>query len=71
MSKLNISRRDFLKAAGSDNVMLISDRGLEAIGVVDKVREIIKGANLMRISVPSWPLHPVTMIFIPMCLSSQ
>ena len=37
---------DFLKAAGSDNVMLISDRGLEAIGVVDKVREIIKGANL-------------------------
>ena len=26
---------DFLKAAGSDNVMLISDRGLEAIGVVD------------------------------------
>ena len=24
---------DFLKAAGSDNVMLISDRGLEAIGV--------------------------------------
>ena len=37
---------DFLKAAGSDNVMLISDRGLEAIGVVDKVREIIKAANL-------------------------
>ena len=26
---------DFLKAAGSDNVMLISDRGLEAIGVVE------------------------------------
>ena len=37
---------DFLKAAGSDNVMLISDRGLEAIGVVDKVREIIKAADL-------------------------
>ena len=37
---------DFLKAAGSDNVMLISDRGLEAIGVVDKVRAIIKDAGL-------------------------
>lgn len=36
----------FLKAAGSDNVMLISDRGLEAIGVVDKVRTIIKDAGL-------------------------
>ena len=36
---------DFLKAAGSDNVMLISDRGLEAIGVVDKVREILKIAQ--------------------------
>ena len=36
----------FLKAAGSDNVMLISDRGLEAIGVVDKVRAIIKDAGL-------------------------
>ena len=37
---------DFLKAAGSDNVMLISDRGLEAIGVVEKVRKIIKDADL-------------------------
>ena len=37
---------DFLKACGSDNVMIISDRGLEAIGVVDKVREIVKAANL-------------------------
>jgi alcohol dehydrogenase len=37
---------DFLKICGSDNVMLISDRGLEAIGVVDKVREIIKAAGL-------------------------
>ena len=37
---------DILKACGSDNVMLISDRGLEAIGVVEKVREIIKSAGL-------------------------
>ncbi|MEG2000816.1 MAG: iron-containing alcohol dehydrogenase [Evtepia sp.] len=37
---------DFLATCGSDNVMLISDRGLEAIGVVQKVRDIIKAANL-------------------------
>ena len=37
---------DFLKACGSDNVMLISDRGLEAIGVVDKVRDIVKAAGI-------------------------
>ena len=32
---------DFLKAAGSTKVMLISDRMLEEIGVVDKVRKIL------------------------------
>ncbi len=37
---------DILKACGSDNVMLISDRGLEAIGVVQKVRDIIAAAGL-------------------------
>lgn len=37
---------EFLKVCGSDNVMLISDRGLEAIGVVQKVRDIIQAANL-------------------------
>lgn len=36
----------FLKECGSDNVMLISDRGLEAIGVVQKVRDIINEAGL-------------------------
>ena len=36
----------FLKECGSDNVMLISDRGLEAIGVVQKVRDIIQEAGL-------------------------
>lgn len=37
---------ELLKICGSDNVMLISDRGLEAIGVVEKVRNIIKEAGL-------------------------
>lgn len=37
---------DILKACGSDNVLLISDRGLEAIGVVAKVKEIIVAAGL-------------------------
>ncbi len=37
---------EILAACGSDNVMLVSDRGLEAIGVVAKVRDIIKAANI-------------------------
>lgn len=37
---------DFLKQCGSDNVMLISDRPLESIGVVDKVRDVLKAAGL-------------------------
>jgi alcohol dehydrogenase len=37
---------EILKACGSDNVMLISDRGLEAIGVVQKVRDIINNAGI-------------------------
>lgn len=49
---------DFLKAAGSDNVMLISDRGLEAIGVVDKVREIIKGCQPEVQRVPGCSAQP-------------
>ncbi len=35
-----------LKDCGSDNVMLISDRGLEAIGVVAKVKAIIEEAGI-------------------------
>ena len=37
---------DFLKAAGSTKVMLISDRMLEEIGVVDKVRKILADGGL-------------------------
>ena len=37
---------DFLKLAGSDKVMLISDRMLEQIGVVDKVRKILADGGL-------------------------
>ena len=37
---------DFLKLAGSDKVMLISDRMLEEIGVVDKVRKILADGGL-------------------------
>ncbi len=37
---------DILKQCGSDNVLLVSDRGLEAIGVVQKVRDIINAAGL-------------------------
>lgn len=37
---------DILKKCGSDNVLLISDRGLEAIGVVGKVKAIIEEAGL-------------------------
>ena len=36
----------FLKAAGSSKVMLISDRMLEEIGVVDKVRKILADGGL-------------------------
>lgn len=36
----------FLQAAGSDNVLLISDRMLEQIGVVGKVQKIIEDAGL-------------------------
>jgi alcohol dehydrogenase len=37
---------DILKKCGSDSVLLISDRGLEAIGVVGKVKAIIEEAGL-------------------------
>lgn len=37
---------DILKKCGSDSVLLISDRGLEAIGVVGKVKAIIEDAGL-------------------------
>lgn len=37
---------DFLKQCGSDSVFLVSDRGLEAIGVVQKVRDIINEAGM-------------------------
>ncbi len=37
---------DILKSCGSDNVMVISDRGLEAIGVVGKVKAIIEAADM-------------------------
>lgn len=37
---------EFLAECGSDNVMLISDRGLESIGVVKKVKDVIVNAGL-------------------------
>ena len=37
---------EFLKQCGSDSVFLVSDRGLEAIGVVQKVRDIIANAGM-------------------------
>ncbi|NLW78763.1 MAG: iron-containing alcohol dehydrogenase [Ruminococcaceae bacterium] len=37
---------DFLKACGSDNVLIVSDRGLEAIGIVEKVQGIVQAAGL-------------------------
>lgn len=37
---------EILKVCGSDSVMLVSDRGLEAIGVVQKVRDIIAAAGM-------------------------
>ena len=37
---------DFLKAAGSSKVMLISDRMLEELGVVGKVRDILAAGGL-------------------------
>ena len=37
---------EFLKVCGSNNVLLISDRGLEAIGVVEKVKKVIVDAGI-------------------------
>lgn len=37
---------EILKESNSDHVMLISDRGLEAIGVVKKVQDIIEAAGI-------------------------
>ncbi len=37
---------DILKKCGSDSVLVISDRGLEAIGVVQKIKDIIVDAGL-------------------------
>ena len=37
---------DFLKIAGATKVMLVSDRMLEKLGVVDKVREILKAGGM-------------------------
>lgn len=37
---------DILKKCGSDSVLVISDRGLEAIGVVGKVKDIIIAAGM-------------------------
>ena len=37
---------DILKKCGSDSVLLISDRGLESIGVVQKVKDIILAAGM-------------------------
>lgn len=39
---------EFLKQCGSDSVFIVSDRGLEAIGVVQKVRDIVDGAGMKR-----------------------
>lgn len=37
---------DILKESNSDHVFLISDRGLESIGVVDKIKKIIEAAGI-------------------------
>ena len=37
---------EMLADSKSDNVMLVSDRGLEAIGVVKKVQDIIEAAGI-------------------------
>ena len=40
---------EILKDNKSEHVFLISDRGLESIGVVKKVQDIIKAEKLMMI----------------------
>ena len=37
---------DILDKSGSDNVLLVSDRGLEKLGVVKKVKDIIEGGGI-------------------------
>ena len=43
---------EILTESRSDKILLVSDRGLEKIGVVKKVQDIIENAGLMGLPIP-------------------
>ena len=44
---------EILTESHSDKILLVSDRGLEQIGVVKKVQDIIENAGLMGLPIPA------------------
>ena len=53
---------EMLKACGAESVFLISDRGLESLGVVRKVQEIIDGSGVRQSAFLDVKANPTTSI---------